>query len=159
MPQWIDYETGEVHQVQLRTAYNYDMDKASVDAGWTTNEPTLTQQHFAEEADINTIVRKFIKTGELPEPVAMPTFADFTEQVDDYQSAMNMVLEARDSFMQLPPATRERFGNDPQQLMEFLADKDNLAEARKLGLAVPEPEAPKPPEPMLVRVIPDEDKP
>ena len=39
----------------LRTPYNYDTVAASNESGLGCEDPTLTQQQFAEESDINTI--------------------------------------------------------------------------------------------------------
>lgn len=120
----------------LRTAFNYDMDKASVDSGLRCLDESMAQQQFAEECDINTIVKRFGLTGEMPENVRVPQYGDFSG-IGDYQSALNAVRDAEESFMELPAHIRARFGHDPQQLLEFVADGRNLEEARRLGL-VPE---------------------
>lgn len=92
-----------------------------------------TQQHFAEECDINTIARRFGLTGELPENVPMMMQGDFTNVVD-FQSAMDLIVAARESFMEQPAHIRARFDNDPQKFLEFTSNKENLDEAIKLGL-------------------------
>lgn len=95
--------------------------------------PSRTQQHFAEEVDINTIVKRFGLTGELPENVPHILQGDFTN-VLDFQSAMDMVVAAREAFMEQPAEVRARFDNDPQKFLQFTSNKDNLDEAIKLGL-------------------------
>lgn len=131
----------------VRSAYNYDMSEASDETGINCQElvtedgeivktPSLTKQSFAEEADINTIVRRFGITGQLPSNVVAPTFGDFTSVVD-YQTALNAVIAAQGAFMMLPAEVRERFGNDPQRFVEFTSDDANYDEARKLGLLMP----------------------
>lgn len=99
----------------------------------------LTQQQFAEEVDINTIVKRFGLTGQLPENLRMPVSGDFTG-VSDFQSAMNLVVAAEEEFMRVPAEVRARFNNDPGQLMAFLDDAKNREEAIKLGLVTPPPE-------------------
>lgn len=136
----------------IRSAYNYDMDAASIRTGLSCPEPTKTQQQFAEEADINTIVERFGLTGELPSNLKVPQSGDFSEVVSDYQTALNMVLEADHAFMQLPAEVRARFRNDPGELVDFVSDEKNRDEAIKLGLVVP-PKAP--PDPIRVRVEPE----
>lgn len=96
-----------------------------------------TQQHFAEECDINTIARRFGLTGELPEDVPMMFNGDFTNVVD-FQSAMDLIVAARESFMELPAHIRSKFDNDPQKFLDFTSDKENLDEAIKLGLVCEE---------------------
>lgn len=133
----------------LKTPYNFDRDLASAEFGQANTEPTRTQQQFKEECDINTIVERFGLTGELPENVRVPVDGDFTG-VTDYQTALNLILEAEASFMEFPANVRERFHNDPGELVSFVSDPANLEEARKLGIARP---APTPPAPTLVSVV------
>lgn len=96
-------------------------------------DPSLTQQQFAEEADINVMMARFGVTGHMPSSIRMPTYGDFSG-VGDYRSAMDVVVKAQNEFMTLPPDVRLRFGNDPQQLIAFLENPSNADEARKLGL-------------------------
>lgn len=113
--------------------------------GVECTEPSLTQQSQAAEADINEIVRRFGLTGKLPENVRVPTYGDFDGVVDDYQSALNAIRSAEESFMAMPADVRARFNNDPGLFVEFCSDPENLPEMRKLGLAVPEEKADNPP--------------
>lgn len=117
----------------LRSAYNYDRDAASDEAGLKCEDVSRTKQSFADEADINTIVRNFGLTGSLPDNYNPPQYGDF-EGIADYQSALNAVIAADDAFMQMPPNLRERFHNNPQNLIEFLASENNYEEAVSLGL-------------------------
>ncbi len=119
--------------VFLRTAYNYDKDAASNESGLACEEPSLAQQHFKDECDINNILRQFNITGLLPESPLSPRYGDFTG-IGDYHTAMNRVFAAQDEFEALPAQIRARFGNDPAQLIEFLENSDNRPEAEELGL-------------------------
>lgn len=121
----------------LRTGNNYCMDTASADHAQHFPDPSLTQQQFAEEADINTIVDRFMKSGVLPDPVNMPQYMDY-EGVFDFQSAMNVVREADLNFSRLDPKVRARFNNSPQTFLEFFADPANKDEGLRLGLIVPQ---------------------
>ena len=122
----------------LRTPYNYDADKVSDETGLSCPEPTLAQQNFKDETDINYIVRQFGITGELPGKPMNPQYGDFTG-VLDYHSAVNAVLAAQDDFMGLPAQMRSRFNNDPAQLIDFLGNEENREEAIKLGLVAAKP--------------------
>lgn len=119
----------------IRTPYNYDRDQASRDSGLCCTEPTRTQQQFAEEVDINTIVRRFGLTGMLPQGLKTPLQGDFTEVVD-YQSALNLIKASDEAFMALPANVRSRFRNDAQEFLEFVSDEKNRPEAEQLGLVV-----------------------
>lgn len=154
--QYLD-ENGEVLDVKdffLRTPYNYSMDAASVASGLdcSADGEGKAQQHFKEECDINTIVRRFGLTGDFPENFNMPLSADITEAVSDFHTAANMILAAEEEFMRLPGELRAEFQNDPGQLIAFLENPENRARAVELKLLQ---EAPAAPEPMLVRVVPE----
>jgi phage internal scaffolding protein len=121
------------HEMFLRTPYNYDTDAASNESGLACEEPSLAQQHFKEECDINTILQKFNITGLLPEAPLSPRYGDFSG-IGDYHTALNRVIAAQDEFEGLPAQIRARFDNDPAQLIEFLQDENNRPEAEELGL-------------------------
>jgi phage internal scaffolding protein len=121
----------------LRTPYNYDRDLASDESGLKCLDDSLTQQQFKEEADINTIVDRFMKSGVLPNAVNMPQYVDY-EGVFDFQSAMNAVRQADENFMRMDAKVRARFNNSPQEFLEFFANPENTEEAIRLGLAIPQ---------------------
>jgi len=116
-----------------RNPYNYDADYASETTGQLNEEPSVTQQQFKEECDINTIARNFGVTGHIPLPVYMPTYGDFTD-VGDFQSALHAIQRAEASFMAMPSEVRARFENSPQKFLDFTSDVRNADEARALGL-------------------------
>lgn len=102
-------------------------------------EPSLAQQSFKDEVDINYLLEKFKVTGQMPQGLRLPTYGDFSG-VNDYQTAMNALITARDAFMQLPAQMRSEFGNDPQKFLEYCSDPNNLDDMVKRGLAVIPPE-------------------
>ena len=100
-------------------------------------EESLTQQQFKDDADINTIIKKYISTGGYVDPFILndktPVYGDVSE-VGDLYVTMNIIKDAESQFLALPSEIRERFNNDPMQLLEFVADEKNIDEATKLGL-------------------------
>jgi len=116
------------------SAYD-NFDDRSDEFGLSCKDPSLTQQQFKDESDINNIVDRFMKTGHLPDPVSMPQYVDY-EGVFDFQSAMNVVRQADENFMRMDAKVRARFHNSPQEFLEFFADPANSDEAVRLGLAV-----------------------
>lgn len=132
-----------MNKVFLRSEFNYDTNEVSLNTGLVCTEPTRTQQQFKDEVDINTIVKRFGLTGQLPTSLRPPMAGDFTG-INDYQSAMNALIEADSTFMQLPADVRKRFDNDPSLFVDFALNPENLDEMRSMGLAVPkaEPAAP-----------------
>jgi phage internal scaffolding protein len=139
--------------IKWRYAYDGLEDAASaaaaIDFG---DEPSLTDQSGADDADINVILKRFGITGKLPESRSMPEWGvDFTG-VMDYQSAQNHLIEAQSLFMEIPADLRKRFDNDPGQFMDFVADPKNKDALKEFGLLAPEPAVVAP---MEVRVVPD----
>lgn len=122
----------------VRAPYNYDADAVSAENGVVCPESeSVVQAQFAEECDINTIVRRFGLTGQLPENLRVPQSGDFTD-VKDFHTAMNVVRAAEEAFMQLPGEVRARFENDPGRMLSFVEDVNNRDEAIKLGM-IPKP--------------------
>lgn len=136
----------------VRSPYNYDTDAVSRETALVCDDPSLTKQSFAEECDINTIVRQFGLTGKMPDDIVPPTYADF-EGIFDFHSAMNAVAAAGEEFDRLPAKIRARFHNDPGLFVDFCSDPNNLREMVDMGLAVKnpsyvDPNAPLPVEPV-----------
>ena len=98
------------------------------------DEPSMTQQQFKDECDVNNIMAKYRKTGELYHLARKQgVFADVS-QITDYQTMLNQVHDAKAAFGALPSHLRRRFENDPGQLLEFLRNPNNRDEAIELGL-------------------------
>lgn len=114
-----------------------------------------TKQSFAEESNINSIMKKFHRTGQLEDPTKISdrkAFFGDVSGIGDFQQMKNQVLEAEVHFGNLPSEIRTRFGNKPNELVEFLNDPANKDEAIELGIVNPdpveEPAAPQTPEPV-----------
>lgn len=124
--------------------------------GIVNNLPSLTQQQFAEEADINNIIASYNTTGLLTNPLVQsarqPLYGDFSSLPADYMQVQQQLLDAQMQFMELPSKIRQRFNNNPGELVTFLQNPENFAEAIELGLmeksSIPAPEPkPEPPAP------------
>lgn len=118
----------------VRSPYNYDVNKASIDAGTNNEEETRTQQHFKDQCDINRIVNTYAKTGLVPGNPRLPLEQDFYG-ITDFHTAMNAVRQGEEAFMELPAELRRRFHNDPQEYVEFCLDEKNFDELVEMGLA------------------------
>ena len=105
--------------------------------GLKCDDPSLAQQHFEEEANINNIIARYESTGVLGDPfnpgTTQPMYGDFSSVVD-FHTAQNIISHSMQAFEQLPATVRKRFNNDPAQLLEFLEKEENRGEAIKLGL-------------------------
>lgn len=117
----------------FRTPFNYDTDAVSLETGFSSDEPSLTQQHMRDETDINVMVSRFARGLEIPMPSFSPE--DFVfDEVFDFQTAMNQVVAAREAFDEMPLAIRKRFNHDAAEMVAFLQNPENVYEAEKLGL-------------------------
>lgn len=116
----------------VRDPYNYDSDELSDETGLLCEDESLTEQEHVEEADINYIADRFMRTGEMRQILDLPTSGDF-DGIFDYQTAMNNIVQAKSEFMKLPARTRSRFDNDPAKILEFVENPDNYDEAVSLG--------------------------
>lgn len=117
--------------MKFKTIYNYKQKD-----GVKFKTPSLTQQQFKDECDINKIMDRYLRTGVLSDPLNMRgpgTYGDFTE-MGDYQENMNKIIAAREMFDSLPSKVRNRFGNNPAEMINFVLDSSNKNEAIKLGL-------------------------
>ena len=141
-------------KIIVRGAFNYDYDDVSTATGLRCVDETLTVQADKDECDINTLVKRFGLTGELPTNLRVPVNADFVAALD-FKDAMNVIRESEVAFMEMPADVRARFNHDPGRFVDFASDPGNVAEMRKLGLAIPEAAPAAPAEPMLVRVMPE----
>jgi phage internal scaffolding protein len=118
---------------RVKNPITYDRDKNSDLAKFVFTSPSRTKQSFRDECDINYILRQFNVTGQLPAGSVQPQYGDFSG-ITDYQSALNAVMAAQDSFLALPAKVRARFDNDPAFFVEFASDEANRDEMKALGL-------------------------
>lgn len=102
------------------------------------------KQEFAEECDINNILKRHARSGQ-PLPFDALAYGDYSD-VDEYQTAQNKLIQAQNYFDALSSEIRDRMGNDPGKLLAFMENPDNLDEAVKLGLVEITPD-PAPVEP------------
>lgn len=127
--------------VELRS-WNYDRTAVSVATGLKCEDPSRAIQSQKDEADINTIVRNFGVTGQLPAAVRLPDYGDYLDSVSDYRSAIEAVRAAEDAFASIPSDIRARFHHDAGAFADFCVKSENLPQLREWGLAPKPPETP-----------------
>lgn len=97
--------------------------------------PSRTQQSFKKQCDVNQIIARFQKTGELNHVRDGASVYMECTQID-FQDCMDRIVRAEEHFMSLPSKVRERFGNSVSNLLDFMSDEKNFEEAKALGLIV-----------------------
>lgn len=88
--------------------------------GLTFEDPSLTQTQFAEDCDLSNIVRRFMKTGQLPATVSRQTFDSDADLPEDLQTLLNNNLVVQQRFDALPLEERNKYNNDPVTWLESL---------------------------------------
>ena len=107
---------------------------------FTFKKPSLVQAQHQSDCDVDNILAKYRKTGMLTHiNKHQGNFGDFTN-VDEYNASLERVMQAQQSFDQLPSELRNKFGNDPAQLVQFISDPKNLDDCYKYGLKIKPPD-------------------
>lgn len=120
----------------FKTAYS-KKERLQVQCAPTADDPSRTKQSFKGDCDINTIIKRYLRTGQIDFAARHePRYGDCTGY--DFQKAMLTVANANSMFQDLPAAVRAKFANDPGKFLDFVQDEKNVDEARKLGLMKPE---------------------
>lgn len=119
--------------MKFRTAYDQ-----SKRYPFATKGKSMTHQSMSPECDINSIMKKYERTGILEHRNNFQgAYADFTDTPSDYHESMNSVIAADEMFLSLPATLRRRFHNDPGNFIDFVGNPDNRDELVRLGLATP----------------------
>lgn len=93
-----------------------------------------TKQSHKEECDINTIMRKFYKTGLVKHVNRFQGDYSAMPDIEDYQQALSIQMQARDAFASLPAKLRAEFENDPGLFLRFVMNPENKQRMKELGL-------------------------
>jgi phage internal scaffolding protein len=86
---------------------------------------------------MNNIMARYLKTGLVPQSRATGFFGD-ASALPTFMEAQQVIIDAQVAFEELPAKIRDRFHNSPEKFLAFLGDDTNEAEARALGLLLPE---------------------
>lgn len=113
--------------------------------GTKFENPSLTQQAFKEETDINNIVRRYSETGYI-QPVTKDMFYDDVSEIPtDFAGYTNYIENVKSKFLELPSDVREQYNNDPFLMLSAVkAGRDVVSEiveskTRKSRKAVEKP--------------------
>lgn len=119
--------------------------------------PTKVKQGGSELYDINAIVARFIKTGQIPLRAAPPVYGAL-KTPGSLQAALDLGIQVKEAFASLPSALRQEMRNDPRNLETWLRDPRNTDLAIQHGLLEPKPKptpTPTPPAPITPTPTPE----
>lgn len=101
--------------------------------------PSLTQQQFAKEADINVLIDRYKRTGSFYNPMVpsgtprMPRYEDISE-MPDMMEQLESINRVNELFASLPASVREQFGHNPATFVEFAQNPANFDKCVELGI-------------------------
>lgn len=132
-------ENGELQPfTRWKTPYNHDTLAEARRTGSGPGGPSKTQQNFRDDADINVIVGRIIKTGIVPDIPVPPQYGDLTTETD-YHTMLNKLAETKGLFYRLDAEDRARFDNDPGAWLGYVNQAiaaGDLEPLRDMGLDV-----------------------
>ncbi|AXL14730.1 internal scaffolding protein [Microviridae sp.] len=106
-------------------------------------QPSMTQQHFKNECDINQIMAKHIRTGILDHVNKYEgVYHEITPP--SFHQAMDTIATANTMFEELPSKVRDNFKNDPARFLDWVQDPANKDKYHEMGLAPPPPPVQEP---------------
>lgn len=118
----------------IRSAYDGQRVQVAVNC---EGDPGRTKQSQKDQCDINFIMAKYLKSGNVDHLAKYQGRYGYAEAIT-YREALDTVIRAEEMFADLPSEVRTRFDNNPEKFLEFAQDEKNLPEMRKLKLAHPE---------------------
>lgn len=97
-----------------------------------------TKGSFKDECNINYIMNKYLKTGQLPNVRENLLYGEASGL--DLFEAQQLVAKANSMFEELPSNVRNKFENDQSKFLDFINDDKNLEEMIELGIAERKPD-------------------
>lgn len=96
-----------------------------------------TDQSMKDVCDINSIMKRYQKTGHLPHfPEKTPQFGDFSN-VPTLMEAFDTTQKAKDMFYSLPSELRKEMDNNPSRLEAYISDPKHFTKLCDLGILKP----------------------
>jgi len=133
-----DGELVENKTPQWKTPFNHDTDFESERTGLYCRDPSLTKQEFKEDADINVILERFMRGGDLPPPVLPEHFADTSGKTTYFEMASKVAI-ANKVFYELDAKKRAEHLNDPTRWADAVVKATEAKDAdalEQLGIDV-----------------------
>lgn len=97
-----------------------------------TGNETPVQQQFKDEVDVNSIVSRVLRTGDVTVLNRREPNYGFAESVS-YHEAMNVIVNTEERFNSLPAKIRDHFNSDIMEFMEAMEKPDFEEVMKGLG--------------------------
>lgn len=136
-PALVDLLTGEVLQIPFfKTPHNHNRNIESDRTATRCEDPSLTDQSFKDEVDINVIVERALKGQEVP--IVLPEHFGIDDR-PTYLEIQERMAENAKTFYNLDPETRYEFQNNPARWMDQVRkdlDAGNLDNLARMGIDI-----------------------
>ncbi len=100
-----------------------------------SDKPSLTDESFKQECDIDFIISNFVQRGIEPPQHQVQYGKQFTS--DDFIHSMDVVAECKSQFESLPAVEKEKFNNSVTNFLDFVSDPKNLKDSYEKGYIDP----------------------
>lgn len=98
----------------------------------------VTKQSDLKDCDINAIMKRYERSGVLPDLILKNgSYGDFSD-APTLQEAFEITRHAEEQWSLIDAHIRNRFDNDPVKFAAFANDEKNYDEMAKMGLLKPE---------------------
>lgn len=106
---------------------------------------SLTVQSEEEACNVNKIMEKFERTGQITHVVNTQPYYQDNTQILSYENALQLMTTAQDDFMALPSEVRTYFGHDPKNFVKTILDpsEGDLLNFKKMNLIVERQKTPE----------------
>lgn len=103
-----------------------------------TGDKMMTKQSHKDECDIYRILNQYQRTGIITHvQSARPSYQDLPDPID-YQTSLNILMEAQSTFASLPAKVRAHFQNDPGEFLAAFQDPTQQDTLREFGFLKPQ---------------------
>jgi len=140
----LDENCEECGTIFFKTPHNHDTLKEAMKGALICTDPSLTDQSFIADADINNLMEK-IRKGHIPD-ITLPEHFGADNRIDLLE-ARTRIAESNATFYNLDAKVRSDFNNDParwEQAVYNALQTGNAAKLREMGIDIQDPPAPTP---------------
>lgn len=117
----------------MTKAKEKEADKKIRPHAFITTKPTLAKQSFKDESDINNIMARYVRNGQIPTVNPnKPTYGFAPEY--DFKEAMDLVNNMTSNFDEMPEQIKAQFGYSPAKFLEFVENPENASKMADMGL-------------------------
>lgn len=122
--------------MKFREQYDEEAQRELSDAtaiGYTGE--SMTEQHHAEDADINIIMKRYgVSDGAIPPQALDPSYYANLDDAVDLRTTLDLARDAQARFDALPVNIRKQFDHSPAALYHFVSNPANAERSVEMGL-------------------------